>query len=101
MVGSGAWKFGEWRPGESITLTRNDDYYDKVPYLDSYVIRIWPDQTAVINALLNGELDSAGLEPGDVETVEATEGLVACHLSDPRLLLLLARTGSGEDKTLP
>src|SRR5215208_184313 len=76
VVGSGAWKFGEWRPGESITLNRNDEYYGKVPYLDSYVIRIWPDQTAVINALLNGELDSAGLEPGDVESVKATEGLV-------------------------
>src|SRR5215207_8459746 len=75
VVGSGAWKFGEWLQGESITLVRNDDYYQKVPYIDSYVIRIWPDQTSVINALLNGELDSAGLEPGDVEPVEATEGL--------------------------
>ncbi|HEU4487909.1 MAG TPA: ABC transporter substrate-binding protein, partial [Actinomycetota bacterium] len=76
VVGSGAWKFGEWLQGESITLVRNDNYFQKVPYIDSYVIRIWPDQTSVINALLNGELDSAGLEPGDVETVEATEGLV-------------------------
>jgi peptide/nickel transport system substrate-binding protein len=76
VVGSGAWKFGEWLQGESITLNRNDDYFQKVPYLDSYVIRIWPDQTSVINALLNGELDSAGLEPGDVGPVEATEGLV-------------------------
>jgi peptide/nickel transport system substrate-binding protein len=76
VVGSGPWKFGEWRQGESITMNRNDDYYGKVPYLDSYVVRIWPDQTSVINALLNGELDNAGLEPGDVETVKATEGLV-------------------------
>jgi peptide/nickel transport system substrate-binding protein len=76
VVGSGAWKFGEWRQGESITVNRNDDYYGKVPYIDSYVVRIWPDQTSVINALLNGELDNAGLEPGDVETVKATEGLV-------------------------
>jgi peptide/nickel transport system substrate-binding protein len=76
VVGSGAWKFQEWRQGESINFVRNDDYYGKVPYLDSYVIRIWPDQTSVVNALLNGELDSAALEPGDVEPVEATEGLV-------------------------
>ena len=75
MVGSGAWKFQEWRQGESVTLVRNDDYYGKVPYLDSYVIRIWPDQTAVVNALLNGEIDAAALEPADVETVKATPGL--------------------------
>jgi peptide/nickel transport system substrate-binding protein len=75
VVGSGAWKFQEWRQGESVTLVRNDDYYQKVPYLDSYVIRIWPEQTAITNALLNGEVDAAELEPSDVETVKATEGL--------------------------
>jgi peptide/nickel transport system substrate-binding protein len=75
VVGSSAWKFVEWKQGESITLTRNDDYYGKVPYLDSYLLRIWPDQTAVVNALLNGEIDAAGLESADVEPIKATEGL--------------------------
>ena len=37
VVGSGPFKFQEWRQGESVTLVRNDDYYGKVPYLDSYV----------------------------------------------------------------
>ena len=75
VVGSGAWTFQEWVQGSSITLNRYDDYYQKVPYLDSYVLRIWPDQTAVVNALINFEIDAAGLEPADVETVRATEGL--------------------------
>jgi peptide/nickel transport system substrate-binding protein len=76
VVGSGPWRFQEWRQGESVTLVRNDDYYGKVPYIDSYVIRIWPDQTSIVNALVNGEMDAAGLEPADVATVKATEGLV-------------------------
>ena len=76
VVGSGAWKFQEWKQGESVSLVRNDDYYQKPPYLESYVMRIWPDQTAVINALLNGEMDAAGLEPADVQTVKGTEGLI-------------------------
>jgi peptide/nickel transport system substrate-binding protein len=75
VVGSGAWRFVAWRPGESIELVRNDDYYDKVPYLDSYTVRIWPDQTAVVNAFLNGELDATGLPPADVETARATAGV--------------------------
>jgi peptide/nickel transport system substrate-binding protein len=70
----GPWKFQEWRQGESISYVRNDDYYQKAPYLDSYVIRIWPDQTSVTNAFLNGEIDVAAVEPADVEVVEATEG---------------------------
>ncbi len=76
VIGSGPWKFQEWRQGESITLVRNDDYYGKVPYLDAYTIRIWPDQTSVVNALLNGEIDASGLQPSDIETVRATPGLI-------------------------
>ena len=37
VIGSGPFKFQEWRQGESVTLVRNDDYYGKVPYIDSYV----------------------------------------------------------------
>jgi peptide/nickel transport system substrate-binding protein len=79
VIGTGAFKFQEWRQGESITLVRNDDYYGKVPYIDSYVLRIWPDQTAVVNALLNGELDVAELEPADIAGVEGTPGIKVTH----------------------
>lgn len=79
VVGTGPFKFGEWKQGESVTLVRNDDYYDKVPYIDSYIMRIWPDQTSVINALLNSELDIAALEPSDIATVEGTPGIEVAH----------------------
>jgi peptide/nickel transport system substrate-binding protein len=79
VVGSGPWKFQEWKQGESVTLARNDHYYQKAPYVDTYVMRIWPNQTAVINALLNGEMDAAGLEPADVATVKGTAGLVVAN----------------------
>jgi ABC-type transport system substrate-binding protein len=69
VVGSGAWKFQEWRQGKSVTLDRNDHYYQKVPYLDSDIIRTWPDQTAIVDAFFNGEIDAAAFEPCDVETV--------------------------------
>ena len=75
VIGSGAWRFQEWRPGESVTLVRNDDYFQKVPYLDSYVVRIFADQTALVNALLNGEIDAGLLEDADIATVEAADGL--------------------------
>jgi peptide/nickel transport system substrate-binding protein len=79
VIGSGPFKFQEWRQGESVTLVRNDDYYGKVPYIDTYTLRIWPDQTAVVNALLNGEVDAAGLEPADIAAVEGTPGITVVH----------------------
>jgi peptide/nickel transport system substrate-binding protein len=79
VIGSGPFKFQEWRQGESITLVRNDDYYGKVPYINSYVLRVWPDQTAVVNALLNGEIDAATLEPSDIAAVEGSSGIQVAH----------------------
>jgi peptide/nickel transport system substrate-binding protein len=79
VIGSGPFKFQEWRQGESVTLVRNDDYYGKAPYIDSYVLRFWPDQTAVVNALLNDEIDAAALEPSDIASVEGTPGIQVAH----------------------
>lgn len=78
VIGSGPFKFEEWQQGSSVTLVRNDDYYGKVPYIDSYSMLI-RDQTAAVNALLNGEIDATGLEPADIAAVEGTPGIVISH----------------------
>lgn len=75
VVGSGPFRFREWLPGESVTLDRNPDYFDQIPYLDSYTVVIRTDQTTIVNALLNAEIDAALLEPVDVSTVASTDGL--------------------------
>jgi peptide/nickel transport system substrate-binding protein len=89
VIGSGPFKFQEWRQGESVTAVRNDEYHGKVPYLDAYVLRIWPDQTALVNALLNGEIDAAVLEPTDVQTVEGTAGLQVATFPTPNFTFYL------------
>ena len=76
VVGTGPFRFREWIQGDSVTLDRNDDYYAKVPYLDSYVLRVWPEQTALVNALINGEVDVASLEAADVAALEGNPDIV-------------------------
>ena len=76
VIGSGPFRFQEWQQGQSVTLVRNDDYHGKVPYIDSYVLTIWPEQTAAVNALLNGEIDAVELTAPDVASVEGTPGIV-------------------------
>ena len=79
VVGTGPFRFREWIPGDSVTLDRNDDYYGKVPYIDTYVLRVWPDQTAIVNALLSGEVDVARLTAADLAAVEGTSGITIAH----------------------
>lgn len=55
-VGSGPFKFVEYRPDESLTLERNELYWTR-PYLDGVVYRVIPDDEAALIAFENGEVD--------------------------------------------
>lgn len=73
VVGTGPFRFKEWRQGDQVTLTRNDTYYDQVPTIDEVVFRVLPDDSAAVQALITDETDVLQIVPADqVETVEAT-----------------------------
>jgi len=56
-VGSGPFKFDEWRMSQYISLVRNENYHGKKPYLDKVIFRIIEDDAVALNALKAGELD--------------------------------------------
>lgn len=55
-IGSGPFKFVEYKPDESLTLERNDLYWRR-PYLDRVIYQVIPDQDAALIALEAGEVD--------------------------------------------
>ncbi|MGE3830664.1 MAG: ABC transporter substrate-binding protein, partial [Parvibaculaceae bacterium] len=60
-VGTGAFKFVEWQPGQRIVLERNKDYYRPgVPYLDKITYEFGQDPTVAVLRLKNGEVDIVG-----------------------------------------
>ena len=60
-VGTGAFKFVEWAPGQHIVLERNKDYYRQgVPYLDKLTFEFGQDPTVAVLRLKNGEVDIVG-----------------------------------------
>jgi ABC-type transport system substrate-binding protein len=60
-VGTGAFKFVEWVPGQNIKLERNKDYYRAgVPYLDSITFEFGQDPTVAVLRLKKGEIDIVG-----------------------------------------
>ena len=72
-VGSGAFKFEERRAGAAVTLIRNDDYADGVPYLDRVAFVLAPDPTIAADALGNGELTAAELPWSNTLALSGTQ----------------------------
>ncbi|UFN48930.1 ABC transporter substrate-binding protein [Roseomonas sp. OT10] len=59
-IGTGPFRFVEWRRGELVRLARNEHYWKPGrPYLDEVVFRILPDAASRLAALENGQIDVA------------------------------------------
>ena len=57
-VGTGAFKYGEWLPNESLRFSRFDQYHEPgLPYLDEIIYKPIPDSEARIASLLSGDID--------------------------------------------
>ncbi|MFJ2721716.1 ABC transporter substrate-binding protein [Streptomyces sp. NPDC087437] len=56
---TGPFTFAGWKPGDSLRLTRNDDYWNAElkPKSKTLVFRFIADETTAVNALRSGEVD--------------------------------------------
>lgn len=75
-VGTGPFRFSEWRPADRLILVRNGDYYlpDR-PKVDRVVFRFLPDPAAQLAALRAGDVDLVA---------EVTPEVGAALRNDPR-----------------
>ncbi len=62
-VGTGAYKFVEWKPAERVVLESNHDYFLGRPYINRIIYRIIPDQATMFLELKAGGVDFMGLTP--------------------------------------
>ncbi len=68
-IGTGPFKFKEWKKGSHIILTRNNDYWKNgKPYLDQIVFRVIPDAASRAVAFEKGDVQL--LRGGDVDNVD-------------------------------
>ena len=79
MVGTGPFKFKEWKTGDHVTLVKNDDYWNKAkggPYLDQVTFKPISDTTASLNALQSGDIQMGqAFAPNDVPTIQKDTNL--------------------------
>lgn len=76
-VGTGPFKFVEWKRNDSITLEKNAEYrIEGLPKMDKLVFRSIPENSARLSALSSGEIDLAdGINPSDAATIEGDANL--------------------------
>ncbi|AOV08573.1 peptide-binding protein [Sporosarcina ureilytica] len=72
-IGTGPFKFKEWREGEYIELVANEDYYLGAPKLDSIIYKIVPDMNTLMAQVQVGDINLAGISPEYMETAKNLE----------------------------
>lgn len=77
-IGTGPFRFAEWRRGSFIRLVRHDEYWKSgQPYLDEVIYRIVPDSQSRALALQSGQALLAGgtdIEPFDLPRFQHQAG---------------------------
>jgi peptide/nickel transport system substrate-binding protein len=77
-VGSGPFKFVNWKRSEEIVLRANQDHFD-APKMQRWILRDLPNVSAAVGALQNGEINFLSDYTGDPvllkETVEQNKKL--------------------------
>ena len=75
-IGTGPYKFVEWKQGDSVTLERFDDYYAGPAETQKLVMKVIPEASQRTIALETGEVDLAyDLLPNDLEKVRSNSDL--------------------------
>jgi len=76
-VGSGPFKFVEWKVNDHLTMEANENYWRGRPYLDEIIIREIPERTTRAVAVQTGEIDIGADIPYDmVEQMKGNKDLV-------------------------
>lgn len=69
-IGTGPFKLESWDMGQSITLVKNEDYFNGGVGLEKVIFKIVEDDSARVLQLKSGELDLAQVTAKDIETFE-------------------------------
>ncbi len=79
-VGTGPYKFVSWDEGQSISLAKNEEYWNGAPNIDNIIFKIVVDDNAKALQLQSGELNLSQVTPKDAASFEGEEGFTVHHM---------------------
>jgi peptide/nickel transport system substrate-binding protein len=88
-VGTGAFMFKEWVPGNKFVMARNDNYWGKKALLEEVTWRVIPDDASRVVALETGEVHaSVRIPPFDIPRLKANPKLTVMDAASVRTIYL-------------
>lgn len=95
-IGSGPYKFKEWKKDNQITLVKNEDYFGEKGEYENVVFRAIPEDSTRVAELLTGSVDLiANVPPSDWDRVNNSDNSTIVNDSSNRTYMLFLRTQEG------
>jgi peptide/nickel transport system substrate-binding protein len=101
-IGTGPFKFAEWKSGEYIRVVRNDDYWRgaEYPRIDEIVWSFIPDDNTRLNAIKSGGYHWGQIQPVQVKDVARLPGYQVHLISSNSVMHLDLNMGTPHGRLL-
>lgn len=70
-IGTGPFKFVEWKQGQHVLVEANEDYFNGRPNFDTITQKIVDDSNAMLAQFQAGDIDFIGVSSDDISSAEA------------------------------
>jgi peptide/nickel transport system substrate-binding protein len=70
-IGTGPYRFKEWKTDQYILLEANPDYFEGRPFIQRYVYRIIPDEAVEFLEMRNQSIDTMNLTPDQYKAYDS------------------------------
>ena len=87
-IGTGPWKFVEWKHDDYLLFAKNPTYFDGAPKADSLMARIVPEPSTAVAEFESGNVDVLYVPEGETRNWEQTDEKKAMLLSAPALRMV-------------
>lgn len=88
-IGTGAYKFVKWTPGQQLEFVRNEDYWGPKPAYDKVVIRFIQNDSARIVAIRSGAVDMIEqVPPADIPSLKNVDNITLHSTPTYRVIYL-------------
>ena len=92
-IGTGPYSFVSYTPSETLKLEKNPGYWGEVEPWDTVSMKIIPDNSARLIALMSGEVDAiTNIDPANTKTVRENDALQVAAGPSTRIIYLILDT---------